>query len=633
MKKYRCLLTASLLAVAAWGEAQTLHVEESSVSYDFPAAATGEMVFGAGNTLTVGGRTFALTDAVRMWVDSESVEDNVVTVTYLPAGAHVSIAGNIAQYVDATVSGGDVVITQSSEVSASTCGEITYRLSGNSQNGSFYLSGAFKSTVELCGLDLTNPRGAALDIQNGKRVALRMAEATVNTLTDGTEGSQKGCIVCKGHLELKGSGILNVSGNSSHAIYAKEYIELANCEVNVLSAKKDGVNCNQYFLMKSGRLTIDNTGDDGVQVSFKDDADREAEDTGEITIRGGKLKVNVSADAAKGLKCEGPMQIAGGEIEITVSGDGIWDSAKSKTKASACLGSDGDMTVSGGTLNLTATGGGGKGINCDGNFTMSGGNVEILTTGGVVAYVNGKLYTNYTGNTDRLDSDSKSSPKGIKADGNIDINGGEIYVTTTGKGAEGIESKSVLTINEGVITVNSTDDAINSSSHMYIKGGTVTVVATGNDGLDSNGNLYLQGGYVMAFGAGAPECGIDANEEERYTVIFSGGTLLAVGGNNSVPSSSSGSTQAYVTTNGSVTANSKISLTDSAGKILATFTVPANYKASSSGGNRPGGGSGGSVLITCPDIVNGSKYTLTNGATNTSVTARLTGSSGGGWKP
>lgn len=625
-------MALAMMSIATWSHAQTLHVEESSVSYDFAASSTGEMVFGEGNTLTVAGRTFTLTDAVKMWVDGESVEDNIVTVTYSPSGAHVSIAGNIAGYVDATVNGADVSITQSADVSASTCGEITYRLSGNSQDGSFYLSGSFKSTVELCGLELTNPRGAAVDIQNGKRVALRLADGTVNTLTDGAEGSQKGCIVCKGHLELKGTGTLNVSGNASHAIYAKEYIELANCTVNVLSAKKDGVNCNQYFLMKSGELTIDNTGDDGIQVSFKDDTDREAEDTGEVTIKGGKLNVKVTADASKGVKCEGSMLISGGEIDITVTGNGVWDSAKSKTKASACLGSDADLTVNGGTLALSATGGGGKGISCDGNFTVNGGKVEIHTSGGIVAYVNGKLYTNYTGNTDRLDSDSKSSPKGIKADGNIDINGGEISVVTTGNGAEGIESKSVLTINDGNITVNSTDDAINSSSHMYIKGGTVTVIATGNDGLDSNGNLYLQGGYVMAFGAGAPECGIDANEEERYTVIFSGGTLLAVGGNNSVPSSSSGSSQAYVSTSGSVTANSAIKLTDSNGNTLASFTVPANYKSSGSGGNRPGGGSGGSVLVTCPGIVNGSKYTLTTGSTNTTVTARLTGSSGG-WRP
>lgn len=433
-----------------------------------------------------------------------------------------------------------------------------------------------------------------------------------------------------------------MAGNTAHGIYAKEYIEMKNCTINVVSAVKDGVNCNQYFLMESGSLSVSGTGDDGVQVSFKDDTDRETEDTGSFTIVDGTINVNVTADAAKGIKCEGPMNIQGGTITVTATGQGIWDSEKVKTKAAACLGADMDLTIDGGTLNLTATGGGGKGINGDARLIVNAGDIVIKTSGGIVAYVNNTLFTNYTGNTDRLDSDMKSSPKGIKCDGDIIINGGTIDVTTTGNGAEGIESKATLTINNGNVTVASTDDAINSASHMYIKGGNVTVVASGNDGLDSNGNLYIEGGYVMAFGTSAPECGLDANEEEGYTVVFTGGTVLAVGGGNSVPSSSSGSTQPYVSGSGSVTANSNISLSDANGDILATFTVPANYAGSSAGGpggrpapggNRPGGQGGSSVLITCPGLTSGSSYTMAIGTTTSSVTARLIGSSGPGGRP
>lgn len=615
------------------GSAQTLHIKDASVTYSYTAETAGEMTFGTGNTLTADGRTFTLTENTLMWTDEAAVEDNVVTVTYAGTTAEVVIAGNIARYVDATVSGANVSITQSADVSAETCGEITYRLTGSSADGSFAMTGGFKATVELAGLNLTSATGAALDIQNGKRIALKLADGTENVLADGAGGSQKGCIVCKGHLEFKGEGALTVSGNASHAIYAKEYIELAKCTVTVVKAVKDGVNCNQYFTLKSGSLSISGTGDDGIQVSFKDETDREAEDTGAVTIKGGKLTVTVSADAAKGVKCEGPMNITGGEIDITVTGDGIWDSAKTKTKASACLASDTDLSISGGTLTLTATGGGGKGINCDGKLTIDNGTLTIKTSGGVVAYVNNKLYTNYTGSTNRIASDYKSSPKGIKADGDVVINGGDISVTTTGNGAEGIESKAVLTVNGGNLYVHATDDAINSSSHMHIKGGTITVISTGNDGIDSNGNLYIEGGYIMAFGARSPECGIDAAEEEGYTVVFTGGTLLAVGGSNSVPSTNSGSTQPYVSGSATATANTQITLTDSSGATLAEFTVPAGYTSTSgSSGGRPGGmgSSGGSMLITCPGITNGSKYTLKAGTTSVSVTARLTGTSSGG---
>lgn len=641
MKHRILLLTLFAVSAAMTVESQTLHVSRNGVTYSYSAATVGIMNFGTADThtLTVGSRSHVLDNAAIIWVDDKEVVAGTVTVNYAGSTATVDIAGDIASYVDATISGANVDIVQSSDVSEATCGEITYVLGGNSSDGSLTLGGSYKSRLELNGLSLTATSGAALNIQNGKRIALSLREGTENTLIDGADGSQKGCIVCKGHLEIKGKGSLIVTGNTAHAIYAKEYVSLKNSTVTVAGAVKDGINCNQYFMMESGSLTIADTGDDGIQVSFKDDTDREADDTGSVSISGSILNVAVSADASKAIKCEGDILISGGDITAKATGDGVYDTTKLKTKASACLGADGNVTITGGTLNLTATGGGGKGINCDGALTINDGTIAIATSGGIVAYVNNTLYTNYTGNTDRLDSDMKSSPKGIKADGNIDINGGNITVTTTGNSAEGIESKSVLTVNNGVINISSTDDAMNSASHMYIKGGTVTVVASGNDGLDSNGNLYIEGGVVMAFGAGAPECGLDANEEEGYTVVFTGGTVLAVGGGNSVPSSSSGSTQPYVTGNGSVSAGATVSLSSSDG-TLATFTVPANYKASSNGGSgggpggRPGGGPGGSggnsILITCPSLTNGGSYTLTVGTSTSNVTARLSGSNFGG---
>lgn len=634
------VLVAALCSCTS-GVAQTLHIENGNVSYNFAAATAGEMTFGVDNTLNAGGRDFVLTESSNMWVDGVETETNVVEVTFDGSRARVDISGDIARYVDATVDGAHVTVTQSADVSEDTCGEITYRLSGRSDNGSLSLAGSYKASIELLGLTLTNPSGAALDIQNSKRISLSVKSGTVNELADGASGSQKGCVACKGHLEIKGKGTLTVSGNASHAIYAKEYVEMKNCTVNVVSAVKDGINCSQYFLLESGVLNIHGIGDDGVQVSYKDDADRETEDTGSVTIVGGTVNIAVTAAAAKGIKCEGDMLVSGGELTVSVSGDGVWDSEKNKTKASACLGADGNMTISGGEFDFTATGGGGKGINCDGNLTVNGGKISITTSGGIVAYVNNVLSTDYRGNTDRLDSDMKSSPKGIKADGDININGGEITVTTTGNGAEGIESKSVLTISDGTVYVVSTDDAINSSSHMHIKGGNVTVIVSGNDGLDSNGNMYIEGGYIMAFGSRSPECGIDANEEEGYSVVFSGGTLLAVGGGNSVPSASSGSTQPYVTGSGTVTAGSEIELTDSADTTLASFTVPAAYTQSSGTatgpGGRPGGGvpggNGNSVLVTCPGLTSGSSYTLKFGASTSSVTARLTGNSSGPGRP
>lgn len=639
----RTVLLMVLSALCAAAEAQTLNVRTGSVTYAIPSVQAGEMSFTDGERLTVMGRTFDIDDITAMYVDDTDVDDNTVTVVYNGTEASVTVAGNIARYVETTVDGAHVSIVQGADVGETTCGEITYALSGESADGSFSMEGDYKSTLGLYGLTLTNPSGAPIDIQNGKRTDLSVKSGTVNTLADGSGGDQKGCIVCNGHIELKGNGTLNVYGNTGHGIYAKEYVEMKNCTVNVLTAVKDGINCNQYFLMESGSLDISGTGDDGIQVSFKDDADREEEDTGSITIEDGSLNIAVTAKAAKGMKADGNVAINGGTLSITTSGGGEWDEEDVKTKASACIGADGDVTINGGTFTLVSTGSGGKGISCDGNLEVDNGELAIETTGGMYAYINGREYDGYTGNADQIDSDYKSSPKGIKADGNVTVNGGSISVSVTGNGGEGIESKAEMYVNGGVLEVYSYDDGLNSSGDMRLAGGDLTIVSAGNDAIDANGNMYISGGVIRAFGSSSPEGGIDANEEEGYTVVFTGGTLIAAGGSNSVPSTDE-STQPYVSGKATLSAGAAVTLS-SGTETLASFTVPEGYSSQQQGGTSqpggggpggnpgggPGGNSGTSVLITCGGLAAGSSYELSSGSTSTSVTAVLKGNSTGWW--
>lgn len=639
MKKYTyfAVIAASLLISFSSSAKQSLDIIKGNVTYRFTAEQTGEMAWKNGTTLTVLEKEFGLTDFDRIEVIEDELDDNTVTIDYSGDNAYVVVAGNVARYVDVTVSGAHVSINQSADVSDSTCGEITYSLAGTSTNGSFTQSGSYKTTLELRGLTLTNPGGAAIDIQNGKRIAISAKNGTENNLIDGP-GSQKAALYCKGHLELKGKGTLNVTGNYAHAIAAKEYIEMKNLTLNVNGSVKDGVNCTQYFRMESGTLTISNPGDDGIQVDYKDnEGSREDEDTGSITIIDGSITINdITATAAKAIKCEGDFVMSGGQITAKTSAPGTWDSAKLKTKASACLGVDGGVVINGGSLNLTATGGGAKGITCDGDFVFDGGSLTITTSGGVLAYTNGSINQNYTGNTDNLKSDYKSSPKGVKADGKVEINGGDIFITTSGNGGEGIESKSTLTINDGNVKVRAKDDAINSSSHMYIKGGVIDVISTGNDGLDSNGDLNLSGGIVMAFGGSAPECGLDANSEEGYKVYITGGYILAAGGGNSIPTSSYSDAQPFVTVSSTLSANQTVSIGTST-STLYTFTTPADLTSVNLGGstgNRPGGpggmGQGGSsVLISVPGLTNGTSYTVKCGTSSTTATAKNYGTSSG----
>lgn len=618
-------LSACIIGSAVSANAQTLNVSCGNVNYHFDSAQTGEMFFHSGSELTIMGKTFKIDDINNMSTTANPVSDNTVSVVYNGSSAKATIAGNIAQYVNVTIEGGHVVVTQSEDVSDATCGEITYALSGNSADGEFMINGSYKLSIELDGLTLSNPTGAAIDIECGKRAAIRVKEGTVNSLADGTPGNQKGALYCKGHIEFKQKGSLTVVGNKGHAISAKEYIEIKNAKITVTGAKKDGINCNQYFLMESGELHIGGTDDDGLQVSYKDDSDRDPDDTGSIIVNGGVIDINVTAAGAKALKADGDFIMTNGEINATVEGGGVWDAAKLKTKSSSCIGCDGDVDISGGTLNLTATGGGGKGISVDGNCLISGGTFDILTTGGLTAYVNGSINNNYTGNADNLNSDYKSSPKGIKVDGEIVIDGGSLTIETKGKGGEGIESKKTLTINDGNITVRAYEDGTNSSRHTYINGGTITVTTGTGDAIDSNGNIYITGGYITVIGASSPEQGLDAGD--GYTVYITGGKLLAAGGGNSAPSNSN-STQAYVILTATVNAGSTVTIKDGETE-LASFTIPSKYGDNATNRGPGGGNRGSSLLISTPDMVSGKTYTIINGTTTTTSTARTTGGSTG----
>ena len=537
-----------VLTIAAG--AQTLNVKVGSVTYQFPASQTGEMTYANGETVTIMGKTFTLTDITAMTVDNSKVSDGTIGVSYDGSTASVTVAGNVAQYVTPTVSGAHVSIAQSDNLAE----EITYTLSGTSADGEFYMSGSYKATIELNGLTLTNATpvysGAAVHIQNGKRIKVKIVTGTTNTLSDASTGSQKGCLYIKGHAEFAQKGTLNVVGNVKHGIKTGEYMTLKNATINVTSAVGDGINCAEYFLMESGTINISGTQDDGIQCDIDGDAstgettDHEDEDSGNVYIEGGTINITVTADAAKGIKGEGDMRISGGDITVKTTGGGVWDSTKVKTKASACLGADGNMTISGGTLNLTSTGAGGKGINGDGTFTATGGTIIIKTSGNaVVASSSGTLSTvNSSQQLDKYDSDYKSSPKGIKIDGAITVSdNAAIFITTTGAGGEGIESKTSIDITGGWVTVNASDDAINASYNdatkslsnagdLTISGGYVYARSTGNDGIDANGNVYIKGGVIYAIGTSTPEVAIDANSEEQKKLYVQGGTIIAIGG-------------------------------------------------------------------------------------------------------
>lgn len=198
-----------------------------------------------------------------------------ISVEFNGDKATVNIPEEATPYVScSTGESSHVSLVQAETVGADTSGEIIYSLSGTTEDGGFTLEGKYKATIEVNNLTLTNPSGPAINIQDGKRIKIEVKKGTTNSLADGKNSDYNGCIHCEGHLEFKKTGTLNIVGNNKHAVYSKEYLQIAKPTINITGAKKDGFHCKQYFWMEdAATVTISGVKDDGIQVEVDDKSD------------------------------------------------------------------------------------------------------------------------------------------------------------------------------------------------------------------------------------------------------------------------------------------------------------------------------------------------------------------------
>ena len=508
-------------------------------------------------------------------------EDNISTQTF---ATQVTIDMN--NPVAKTENGVEITVTDGHVTAnhGSTEG-VCYVVSGTTNNGSLTIDGKTNFKLNLNGVDITNPQSTAIDLES-KKAAYVVLTGT-NKLTDGTTEDHKSTLYSKGKMLLSGTGSLDVYGVYNNGIHSKSYVVIDK-----------GVN-----------LYINTTINHGIKAS---DA---------VVINGGVINIETAGTGAKGINCEKDIIINGGRTTVVCTGNGEWDTEDQETKAATCIKCDSIMTIKGGEIYVKATGSGGKGLKADWEAYVSGGKIRVITTGNLY-YSNGSTEShNYTGNTDNLDDAYTSSPKGIKIGtknehGVLEITGGDIMVRTTGNNAEGIESKGTLNITNGTIMVSAHDDGINSSGDLTISGGTVVTVGTNNDGIDANGNMYLKGGTLIAMGAGGAEAGIDINEQKR--LYITGCNIFGIGGR--FDGNIGSTTQGIVSTTGSVSANSTVTISNGS-TTLASFTLP------------PYSYNNGTIVVSAPGMSSGSSYTLNLGSQSVSVTASNTVNSGMGGGP
>lgn len=187
---------------------QSLHVKTGNVSYCFSALQTGDILYHDGKSLIIQGKEFPINDIDYITIENEMIADNQVSVSYSEEEAHVTISGNITSMITPTVTGAHVTITQDESLEE----ELTYSLSGTTTDGSFTLSGNYKTRLELNGISLSNSTGPVIWLQNDKRIDVVLVDSTENFLSDSSANPQNACFLCKGHSEWKGRRSVTLNG-------------------------------------------------------------------------------------------------------------------------------------------------------------------------------------------------------------------------------------------------------------------------------------------------------------------------------------------------------------------------------------------------------------------------------------
>lgn len=176
-------------------------------------------------------------------------------------------------------------------VNSSTSREVIYNLRGESSDGAFKIYSNKKYVLNLAGINLTNKTGAAINSQCKKQGKIVLADATVNSLADGSayaslsKEDEKGTLFSEGQLCFEGTGVLNVSSLYKHAVCSDDYIAFNGGSINVIGAAGDAVHVNDSLIISGGMLNLVADGD-GIDCD------------GVVNISGGSVKITLAGDAS-----------------------------------------------------------------------------------------------------------------------------------------------------------------------------------------------------------------------------------------------------------------------------------------------------------------------------------------------
>jgi hypothetical protein len=445
-----------------------------------------------------------------------------------------------------TVSGNDVTIVYAGEE------YVMYELSGTTNDGFFKLYSAKKQGITLNGVSITNPNGAAINVQGtqaepskGKRTFIVLNGE--NTLADGTNYTdtptsedEKAAMFGEGQFIFSGEGSLTVTATGKSGIVSDDYVHFMSGNITVEMSSSVNVSGNDtlkpacvkgkdYVKMTDGVLTLTSTGTGG-----------------------------------KGISSDGNGYFYGGTVNVTVTGSNF--------------GSNGGGGGQGGWGNNSSDGVSAKGLKFDGNLIFKGSHVVVNCT----------------------------AHEGIEAKGTLSVSSGEVY--SHSQSDDAINSGGDFTISGGYVCgYSSGNDGLDANGNCYIKGGVVYAISASSPevAIDANSEggyqLYLTGGTLVAIGG--LESGSSLTQSCYSASSWSQNTWygLTVGSTTyAFKTPSSGGTPLVISGGSSPTLQSNVNVAGGTDCFEGLFYMDASVSGGNSvslssytGGNGGGGGPGG----------------------------------------
>jgi len=571
MKKFLLVISLIIIALSVKAQDGEYHVrihgqETKGIVLDAPVSSIDSMYVNENGKLKV--RT------TNNLYSFDFNEVDSLTFPFIPASTgdivYINYNGTTAEVINpypvteviVTVSEAKVSITSLSSAN------ITYCLSGTANPGRFEIESTTTPTIQLNGVNLTNPTGKAMDLTCNAGIIMEIVDGTENSLADSAESDKKAALMCNSDLLVQGNGTLNVTSLVKHPIKVKGICTINSGNFVITSDVEDvnGFSADSTLVINGGSLDITVNGniskgikcDDNLTINGGDISIVAAGSTvlevvnnqnvpsyctaikcdNDIIITGGSFNITLPTTnhGGKSISADNNLTISGGTFDILTQGDGAAYTVSGNTKdayTSSCLKSDGNMVISAGDFTLRSTGAGGKGISSEGTLvigTPGGSNENLLLN----VTTTGNRITVSSGGGGPWGGGEYANPKAIKAQGLITVNSGTTTVTTTGTGAEGLESKTQINIEGGQHYFKCYDDCVNSSGKIFFNGGVTVCFSNGNDAVDSNagtaGAITIGNGVIFAYTTkGNPEEGFDC-DNNNYIRITGTGIGISAGG-------------------------------------------------------------------------------------------------------